>query len=209
MHCGAYSSADGKDLAIVIDGSDKAKTARTLSIKLEKSLGGKNIYVYKHTQETVCDGNATIPTAVETIENVTDNFTFKIPGGYGAYVLSTKAPVKQIAFFVPGSDIPAAFNDCAVNGTVDIGYNRIDAETSDEIVWEVKRYSVAAEIDSNGVELKRARKGANDDLGTISDNGAGVITYTPAADAKVGDTIAIRGTYKGTNRFASAIIQII
>ena len=209
LHVAAFNSNDGKNFAMVVESSDKQTATRNLKIKLEKSLGGKTIYVYKHSFATRLTANATIPQAVKTIKNVTKEINFTLPGEYGAYVFSTIAPRKQIEVFVPGTNNAAVYNECDVDGTVDIEYKRIDAQESDEIVWEVKRYSCAIEYDNNGVQLKRKEKTASDDLGIIAhDKNAKTITYTPAADAKVGDVIAIRGTYKGTNRFTTTMVVI-
>ena len=209
LHVAAFTSKNGNNFALVVESSDKQTATRTLTVNLQKSLGKKTLYVYRHNFNTVLNSNASIPRYVSKISKVTTSFSYTLPGQYGVYVFSTIAPKKQVEVIRPGTSHPAVYNECSVDGSVTINYRMLDCTSSDEVVWEVKRYSCAIEYDENGVQLKRKEKTSSDDLGTITHNKtAKSITYTPAADAKPYDVVAIRGTIKGTNRFTAAIIEI-
>ena len=64
---------------------------------------------------------------------------------------------------------------------------------------------------SNSVPLKQTERklDGTEQLGAVTQKTNGTaISYTAAANAKTGDVIALRGTIRGTNRFAVALITI-
>ena len=209
MHVGSYQSKDGKDIAVVVDTTDKATDSRNLTINFKKSLGGKTIYVYRHAMYNPISSNATIGTPVKTIKDVNSSLDFILDKNYGAYVFSTIPPVAQLELVTPGTKNASVYNECEADGSVKIQYVELNCQDVD-IEWEVVRYTCAAELDANGVALDKVSKDVTAGrVGTIVPNkNSKTITYYPDSAAKSGDLIAIRGTIKGTNRFTSAIIEI-
>lgn len=215
LHSAAFTSEDGKDFALLVEKNEGGK-ALEFKVNLQQSLGGKDINVFRFvyeesTRNTDRNIQATIPELYDTIKGVNKRFSYKedstANGRYAIYIFTTLEPLAQIELYdaATGKQAVASELNLADGNSITINSHLIDCK-SETVEWEIKQYSVLPDNSKNPQIDKRKVKNA--DLGTLTKNGNSV-TYTAAADAKNGDIIALRAKIKGTNRFASAIIEIV
>ena len=209
MHVSAFTSKNGKDFTLIVETKEKTKE-KDLTVNLKDSLDGKNINVFRMAYDITVkpDGNATVPSRIDSLLNVNKQIKYKLAGGYNIYVFTTYSPLKQIELFKENGDV-AVHNECDINGSIKIRPAFVDnSETvsKNTVKWEIKRYSKALTV-VDGIEQPYEVKTTN--LGSLDVDANGTVTYTPASDAKVGDVIAIRCSLKSDpTRFASAMIVI-
>ena len=139
--------------------------------------------------------------------------TEKDGADYAFYIFSTIKPLKQVEVYKTNGDSAVVVDaSLSVGGEVGLNALLIDCNSSDTVSWNIKRYSVVAEGKGTKNEKKRVDKFdvGGSDKGTITQQGNNAI-YKAAADAKVGDTIALRCTINGTagDRFATVIVNIV
>lgn len=197
------------DFALYVEANEGTGN-RTLNVNLEKALGNRELYVYVFDYNITKDANATIPTARNTI-TADSGFSYEISGEYGVYLFSTVKPLKQVSVFAEDGRAESVTNRLSKGSTLKLKARLTDCTAADTVDWKVSMYANAIEY-NNSVPLKQTERklDSTEQLGTVSQNAAGTeISYTPAENAKVGDVIALRGTVKGTNRFAVAIITIV
>lgn len=216
IRAAAFTTKDGKDFSLVVEANEKSKD-KTLNINLEKSLGGRDVYLYWFNHKWKVDGNAIIPQCQDVLKNVKDSITYDINGEYGIYVFTTIPPVKQVALFDKDGN-PAAGLQCEPGKEVTISHELIDCKPGDKVKWEITAYSAAPLFDKEGNELKRAddfATGAYKEKGELIDNGDGTVTYKVTSKASKDDIVAIRCTIvdgdknKINDRFAVSNIIII
>ncbi len=216
LHASAFTSKDGKDFSLLIE-KNEGSDALNFKVKLEKSLEGKDINVFRFSyesspKETPRNIQATIPELYDTIANVKTSFSYTEKaaekGKYTVYIFTTLKPLAQLELYNADTGAQAVASELKVNeqGSISIKPTLIDCPAGTKVEWEIKEYCVMPTSKGQLQTLKTEI--ANADLGTISVSG-NTVTYTPAADAKNGDVVALRGTIKGTNRFASAMIHIV
>ncbi len=218
IRCAAFTSKNGKDFSLVVEANEKS-VDKTLDINLEKSLGGKDVYLYWFNHNWTCDGNALIPQCQDVIKNVNRSISYDINGNYGVYVFTTIKPVKQVALFDEQGEVAAAVRcekgkEITIKSElVDCGYDNIN----DQVEWEITRYSAAPKYTAKGEELKREdciETGTYTSKGKLTDNGDGTMTYEATADADTDDVIAVRCTIKdgdknrANDRYAVCMIII-
>lgn len=216
VRASAFTSKDGNDFSLLVEkNSDTGIIVSALKFKanLTKSLEGKTIYLYSFTYEdTTKDIQATLTKSYKTISNVTDSFSFSETssekGKYSVYIFTTIKPLEQVELYKSGTTEQAVVNELNVNdnSSISIAPQLINTNAT-EVQWEIKEYSVLPENKNTQKQIDKTEI-ENADLGEITQNG-NTVTYTPAADAKNGDVVALRATIKGTNRYASAMIHIV
>lgn len=215
LHSAAFTSKDGKNFSLLVE-KNEGSPSLEFKVNLQKSLGGKDINVFRFVYEESArntDRNiqATIPELYDTIKGVNKKFSYKEKatekGRYTIYIFTTLKPLAQIELYnaANGEQAVASYLKLAESDSITINPHLIDS-TSNNVEWEIKEYSVLPSNEKDGQIDKTEIKNA--DLGTLTKNGNSV-TYTAAADAKNGDVIALRAKVKGTNRFASAMIEIV
>ncbi len=215
LHASAFTSEDGEDFSLLVE-KNEGGNALEFKVNLKKSLGGRNINVYRFvyeesTRNTDRNIQATIPQLYDTISNVNKTFSYKedgtAKGRYAIYIFSTLEPLAQVELYNAdnGDQAVATKLDINKNKSITINPELVDCDSAD-IEWEIKEYSVLPASEKDGQIDKTEIKNA--DLGTLKTDGNNV-TYTVASDVKHGDVIALRATIKGTNRFASAMIEIV
>lgn len=215
LHSSAFTSKDGEDFSLLVE-KNEGGNALEFKVNLQKSLGGKDINVFRFTYEdstrnTDRNIQATIPELYDTIKNVDKKFSYKEKasekGLYTIYIFTTLKPVAQIELYnaATSEQAVASYLKLSESSSITINPHLIDCKSA-TVEWEIKEYSVLPAEKKDGQIDKTTIKNA--DLGTLTTNG-NQVTYTAASDAKNGDVIALRAKIKGTNRFASAMIQII
>ncbi len=218
----AFTSADGEDTAIVVEKNEGTELL-DFNIRLKKSLGGKNVYVYRFTFESsLANTEESIHTTVvplyDTITKVQKSFTYKEKvaekGLYTIYVFSTIEPLKQIELYKAGTSFSeqGVVSDISLmaGGKISLEPKFVDCEDSG-VTWEIKRYACAAVNKGTKNEEKCVDKVlAGGDLGELTQAG-NVATYKLPDDAEAGDIIALRCTLKGTDgkRFAVAMLHVV
>ena len=204
----ASAFTKGNDFALYVE-ANEGSVNRTLNVTLREALGNRDLYVYAFDYNIQKDANATIPTARAVI-NADTGFSYNINGNYGVYLFSTVKPLKQVSVFAEDGTTESVTNHLAKGGTLNLKATLTDCAASDIVDWEVSMYANAIEY-SNSVPLKQTERklDGTEQLGAVTQNTNGTaISYTAAANAKTGDVIALRGTIRGTNRFAVALITI-
>ncbi len=211
LHASAFTSGDGEDFSLLIEKKEGNANALTFNVELEKSLEGKDINVFCFTFDgTEKNIQATIPYQRTTISNVTNSIEYTEAntekGLYTIYIFTTLEPLAQLELYKAGTEEQAVASTLSADSSISISPTLIDCPDGAEVEWEIKEYSVLptakGQLQTDKTEIENA------DLGTITTDG-NTVTYTPAADAKNGDVVALRATIKGTNRFASAMIHIV
>ena len=209
IRASAFTSKNGKEFSLLIEAKEETNN-KTFKVKLTKALSVGSLYVYRYNREIEKNAQATIPPLFDTVtlDSSKKSFEYSIDDKYGAYVFTTKAPVKQIELYTT-SDEDAVYNYCAKGNTTTIVPKFIDnSETvsNSTVKWEIKRYAGAI-VDTNVKRVDKIEQGG--DLGSLSVAADGSVTYTPASDAMTGDLIALRcSLVSDPDRFASAIIEI-
>ena len=204
----ASAFTKGDDFALYVE-ANEGSVDRTLNVTLREALGNRDLYVYVFDYNIQKDANATIPTARAVIKADT-NFSYNISGDYGVYLFSTVKPLKQVSVFAEDGTTESVTNHLAKGGTLNLKATLTDCAASDVVDWEVSMYANAIEY-NNSVPLKQTERklDGTEPVGTVTKNANGTeISYTAAANAKTGDVIALRGTIRGTNRFAVALVTI-
>lgn len=217
----AFSSADGKDFAMVIEKSYDTKQL-TFDINLDKSLGGKDVYIYKlindpdlRTIQATIPHNYTKLTGVEKSIDFTEASTEV--GEYTVYVISTIKPLKQIELYNADTGEQAVSTDLSITkkgDPINLKALLIDSDGAD-VDWSISMYYNAPKKVTNKnnapkisyyyqsfnvTEYKSVRRHetAGSDMGTLTVDSADskLATYMLPADVQIGDSISIRCTYK-------------
>lgn len=216
LHAAAFTSKDGKDFSLLLE-KNEGSDALNFKVNLDKSLGGKDVNVFRFTFEdslrnTSRNIQATIPELYDTIKNVKNRFSYTEKaaekGKYTIYIFTTLKPLAQLELYNADNGAQAVASELNVNtqSSISIKPTLIDCPSDTKVEWEIKEYSVLPTAKGQLQTDKTEIPGEN--VGTIVTNG-NTVTYTPPTDAKNGDVVALRATIKGTNRFASAMIHIV
>ncbi len=214
IRCAAFTSKDGKDFSLIVEANEKT-SKKKLNVTLMKALN-KDINVFRFGWDVEKNAQATIIPNEAVLKNISTRFNYEISGDYGIYVFTTYKPLEQIEVYKPGTDESAVHVECSANGTVSIEPRFVDNVQYDEptaskenFKWEIKQYSEVATT-QGGTEQKivRREKTDPDNCGKLDVSANGVVTYTPASNAKSGDLIALRCTYKNGKEFTFATTMI-
>lgn len=181
----------------------KSEDARTLNIKLDKKIGKLYRYKFVDSKNDIKnrDLRGTIAQSDKTFTNVT-TVTDTLDNDYCVYFYSTKPPVAQV-------ELDKAVDEITKSDTLTINASLLDCESGAKI-----KYSISAASQKIGKSLiEKDIMGDVSRCGTISDNGNGKCVYTPGANAKSGDSVAIRATLcdssgNETDTYAVAIVYI-
>lgn len=228
MRCSAFTSKDGKDFSLLVEANEDSVN-RVLNVNLKKSLGGKKLYVFKFdftnagaALGTDKNAQASVVPCIDVIDNVTTSFkspTGLIDGDYGIYIFTTIKPITQIEVYKRdgASKVQAVANSIEKTDTLTITPEFVEnvgvtnpAMSNAQVEWTITQYSNAA-VKVGKVEEQRVRreKIAGSDMGKIATASDGSVTYTPPADAKAGDVVALRCSLKSdADRYAVAMIEI-
>ena len=205
----ASAFTKGNDFALYVEANEDSVN-RTLKVNLKKALGNRDLYVYVFDYNIKKDANATIPVARDVIR-ADRSFSYNINGDYGVYLFSTVKPLKQVGVFTEDGTTESVTSHLLKDQTLKLKAQLTDCDASDVVQWKISSYSDVIVYDKKVPRKQTERKlDGTADIGTVSQNAKGTeISYTPAANAKAGDVITLRGTIKGTNRFTVAIITIV
>lgn len=219
IRASAFTKDD--DFALYIEANEHCTVDRVFNVSLKQSIGAnRKLYVYIFNYDIKKTANATIPPLADvvTVQNGRD-FTYgPVSRDYGVYLFSTVPPLKQIEIVdAKGND--GVLTDVSKGKTVTLKAKLIDADPTDTVTWKVTSYAEPITVKKSGkkyIPTKQTERdvsdGTTDDLGTITQSADGLeFSYTPAADAKVGDIVCVRGTINGTNgkRFAVAAFTVV
>ena len=215
IRCSAFTSKDGKDFTLVVEANEKT-SKKELDITLKKAIN-KDVNVFRFGFDVPINAQASVIANEARLENVTTRIKYQISGDYGIYVFTTYKPLDQLEVYKEGTDEDAVYLECNDESVsieprfVDnFGYQEPEVNDS-SVSWEIKQYSEAVEVVDN-VEQKIVRREKTDpqNCGKLTVAKNGVATYTPADNAKKGDIIALRCSYKDGDdtAFATVIVEI-
>lgn len=168
----AYVSKDGEDLTVVMIVNDSADTrSLNLSIngdKFKNKTFGKYVYEYAGgNYDPTNDPSAIMPTKVaDKVTNSSGLLTDTLPNKYSIVVYTTMPEPVQVE--LDKTTYPTLEANIKANETAQFSVNKVYGTSNQNVTWKVLT-------------------GTDGRKGSIDQNGV----YTPAADAQVGDTIAV------------------